>query len=54
MDVTGRHIKTLKDNDLSNSKNTIQLYLETIQQGIYFLKITGNNNTSVTKKIIKQ
>lgn len=30
------------------------LNLENILQGIYILKIKGNNNTSITKKIIKQ
>jgi hypothetical protein len=30
------------------------LNIEQLPNGIYFLKITGNNNTNITKKIIKQ
>ncbi len=54
LDITGRKIKTVAENISLDKKNTLTLKLETITQGIYFLKITGNNNTSITKKIIKQ
>lgn len=49
-DVTG---KILINEKISNT-NRYQLNLENITQGIYFLKVTGNKNTSITKKIIKQ
>ena len=48
-------------NSLGEVLNTEQVYLqnpilniEHLPSGIYFLKITGNNNTNITKKIIKQ
>ncbi len=49
-DITG---KTLI-NDMSSNTNSYYLNLENITQGIYFLKIIGSNNTTITKKIIKQ
>lgn len=54
IDVTGRKIKTFTNNESLSKENNVVLNLETIQTGIYFLKITGSNNTSITKKIIKQ
>jgi hypothetical protein len=53
-DVMGRQIKTFTHNEAISKQNTINLSLENIHDGIYFLKITGNNTTSITKKIIKQ
>ncbi len=53
-DVAGRNIKTFTHNETISKQNNIVLNLENIQTGIYFLKITGSDNTSITKKIIKQ
>ena len=53
-DVAGRKIKTFLNNESLTKQNTFQLILENIHQGIYFLKITGNHGTNITKKIIKQ
>lgn len=52
-DVSGRKIKTFINNESLSKQNSIQLKLDNINQGIYFLKITGNYNTNITKKIIK-
>lgn len=53
-DVAGRKIKTFENRELISKQNTITVNIENIQTGIYFLKISGSNNTSITKKIIKQ
>lgn len=54
MDIAGRTVKTLTSQENITQKNTFQLNLENINQGIYFLKITGNHHSTITKKIIKQ
>ena len=54
IDITGRKIKTLINNETISKQNTITLNLENIDAGIYFLNIIGSENTSITKKIIKQ
>ncbi len=51
-DVTGRKIKTLLNNE-SIKEEIVQLKLDEINSGIYFLKIINAEKT-VTKKIIKQ
>ncbi|MCD6018525.1 MAG: hypothetical protein K0S53_1646 [Bacteroidetes bacterium] len=53
-DITGRTIKTLTSLENVTKQNTIQLNLKSVNPGIYFLKITGNRQSSITKKIIKQ
>ena len=53
-DVTGSKIKTFDSKELISKHNQFVLNLENIQPGIYFLKFIGSNNTSITKKIIKQ
>ena len=53
-DITGRKVKTIAENINQDKQNAITLKLENITQGIYFLKITGNHQTTITKKIIKQ
>jgi hypothetical protein len=52
-DVCNRKIKTFLDHESITNKNT-NLNLGNISEGIYFLKITDHNNTTITKKIIKQ
>ncbi|MBC7694441.1 MAG: T9SS type A sorting domain-containing protein [Burkholderiales bacterium] len=54
MDITGRNIKTLTSEEYITKENTIHLNLENINPGIYLLKISGNQHTTITKKIIKQ
>lgn len=54
IDVMGRQIKTFTHNEAVSKQQTITLNLENIYSGIYFLKITGSNTTSIIKKIIKQ
>lgn len=53
-DVAGSKIRTLDNKELISKQNTITINVENIHNGIYFLKISGSNNTSITKKIIKQ
>ncbi len=54
IDITGCKIKTFANNESLSKENQFVLNLETIQIGIYFLQFIGSNNTSITKKIIKQ
>jgi hypothetical protein len=49
-DVTGKILINVK----SSNTTSYHLNLENITQGIYFLKIIGSNNNTITKKIIKQ
>ena len=49
-DITGRKIEGIK---LISNQNHVFLKLEELIKGIYFLKVTGNNGTTITKKIIK-
>ncbi len=44
--------EVLNTEDISLQNPTLNI--EHLPNGIYFLKITGNNNTNITKKIIKQ
>ena len=53
-DIAGRKIHSFSNNESLSKQKNVVLNLETIQPGIYFLKFIGSNNTSVTKKIIKQ
>jgi hypothetical protein len=50
-DLTGKVIWTKKDFAVSNSE--IQINLSSISQGIYFVKISANNQSTV-KRIIKE
>lgn len=45
--------KLISHQNCSNTSSYI-LNLENFTEGIYFLKITGNDNSTITKKIIKQ
>jgi len=49
-DVTGKIILTIKENALSDDK--IQLNLEKVTTGVYFVKIS-NDDQQVVKRIIK-
>lgn len=53
-DVNGKLIEILLKDWVKTKSNTFSFSLKDVSNGIYFLKITGNNNTSITKKIIKQ
>ncbi|HBD26351.1 T9SS type A sorting domain-containing protein [Flavobacterium sp.] len=50
-DVTGKMVWSKKDFEVSNSE--IQLNLSSVSQGIYFVKITADNQSTV-KRIIKE
>jgi len=53
LDMTGRKIKTVLNNEFLSKQPVVKFSLEGISQGIYFIKITVNGQT-ITKKIIKQ
>lgn len=53
LDITGRSIKTFMNHEYINTQNDIHLNIENITKGLYFVKLTGNNHTVITKKIIK-
>lgn len=50
-DLTGKTVWSKKDFEVSNSE--IQLNLSSVSQGIYFVKISANNQSTV-KRIIKE
>lgn len=52
-DLTGRKLEIVLESNSLTEKTDFYINTEKLNQGIYFLKITGKN-TSVTKKIIKQ
>ncbi len=52
-DVTGRKVKAILNNQSLNNQSVVKFSLEGITPGIYFIKITTNDQT-ITKKIIKQ
>lgn len=53
-DAQGKLVVVLMRDWIKINQNTFQFSLKDVNAGIYFLKITGNNNTNITKKIIKQ
>lgn len=53
-DAQGKLVEVLMRDWIKINQNTFQFSLRDLNTGIYFLKITGNNNTNITKKIIKQ
>ena len=53
-DINGKLIEVLLKDWVKTKSNTFSFSLRDVSNGTYFLKITGNNNTSITKKIIKQ
>lgn len=54
LDAQGKLVTVLMRDWIKLNQNTFQFSLRDVNTGIYFLKITGNNNTNITKKIIKQ
>jgi hypothetical protein len=54
IDITGRKLKILSENEPVSKQKNVLLKLENIQPGIYFLKITNDQGTRIIKKIIKQ
>lgn len=53
-DANGKLVEVLLRDWVKTKDNTFNFSLRDVSNGIYFLKITGNYNTSITKKIIKQ
>ncbi len=53
LDVTGRNIKTVLNNESINKQGVLSFSLDGVTQGLYFIKITADGQT-ITKKIIKQ
>lgn len=53
-DVNGKLVEILLRDWVKTKDNTFNFNLRDVSNGVYFLKITGNHNTSITKKIIKQ
>jgi hypothetical protein len=53
-DAQGKLVAVLMRDWIKLNQNTFQFSLRDLNTGIYFLKITGNHNTNLTKKIIKQ
>ncbi len=53
-DAQGKLVVVLMRDWIKINQNTFQFSLKDVNAGAYFLKITGNNNTNITKKIIKQ
>jgi hypothetical protein len=53
-DAQGKLVVVLMRDWIKINQNTFQFSLKDVNAGAYFLKITGNNNTNITNKIIKQ
>jgi hypothetical protein len=53
-DANGKLIELLLRDWVKTKTNTFNFSLKDVSKGIYFLKITGNHQTNITKKIIKQ
>ncbi|MBC7694442.1 MAG: T9SS type A sorting domain-containing protein [Burkholderiales bacterium] len=53
-DVNGKLVELLLRDWVKTKDNTFNFSIRDIAKGIYFLKITGNHNTIITKKIVKQ
>jgi len=53
-DASGKLVEVLIRDWVKTKANVFSFSLKDVSSGIYFLKITGNNNTNITKKIIKQ
>lgn len=53
-DSQGKLVELLLRDWIKVKENSFQFSLRDVKAGVYFLKITGNNNTSITKKLIKE
>lgn len=53
-DVNGKLIDVLLRDWIKVKQNTFQFSLQDVSVGVYTLKITGNRNTLISKKIIKE
>ncbi|WP_196886788.1 T9SS type A sorting domain-containing protein [Aureivirga sp. CE67] len=49
-DINGRKLKVFRE----KSNSDYSLNISHLEKGVYFLKITNDDNTSITKKIMKQ
>lgn len=52
LDITGRMV--LQTSNFITSSNTINGSLKQLTDGVYFLKLTGKNGTTLSKKVLKQ
>ena len=52
-DANGKLVELLLRDWVKTETNTFSFSLRDASSGIYFLKVTGNNGTTITKKIIK-
>ncbi len=53
-DANGRLVELLLKDWVKTKDNTFSFSLKDVSKGIYFLKITGNHDTVITKKVVKQ
>ena len=52
-DITGKKTECIISTENTNQLNIFTLHLENVDAGMYFIKITDNKGTNITKKIIK-
>jgi hypothetical protein len=53
LDITGKKTECVISTENTTQLNAFTLHLENVDSGMYFIKITGNKGTNITKKIIK-
>lgn len=51
IDVTGKLIKTMKLNDMELTQDIL---IEELANGVYFIRVNAINNSTITKRLIKQ
>ena len=52
-DITGKKVEGIVSTENTNQPHVFTLHLENVDAGLYFIKISGNKGTNITKKIIK-
>lgn len=52
-DITGRKVSNLKEGRFNTGFNTIDLDASSFENGVYILKVEGNNSVQTTKVIVK-
>ena len=52
-DLSGRMISE-KAEQISTGINTIEITVNNLESGIYFMKAVSNNGTTFTRKIVKE